>query len=189
MNALRKKGKHLTSWEGCWDTHLEHVVSWELHWFRPCCHSEGIFSLTKWLRNGGKVKIHTGGVDSLWTVLKQGIPDSLACKMASLTQSFGHMSYPLEMGDEFGWSFGQNWQSFRPLTEPRTQKKENELACFYKTTEGLTCSVLKSSFWITQWRCDAVMILLFLWTGNRSARMYIYIYHICKYTCMCIYYI
>ena len=37
----------------------------------------------------------------------------------------------LEMGDEFGWSFGENRQHFKgALTEQRTQKDENESARF-----------------------------------------------------------
>ena len=45
---------------------------------RQCNHSKGQFSHWKWLRGRGHVRVHTGGIDSYWTLMKNGVPNSLA---------------------------------------------------------------------------------------------------------------
>ena len=43
---------------------------------RECNHSRGQFSIWRWFRNRGRVRIQTGGIDSFWAILKNGIPPS-----------------------------------------------------------------------------------------------------------------
>ena len=50
---------------------------------RQCNHSKGIFSINRRIRGRGWVKIHTGGIDSCWTILKAGVPDKIASKCGS----------------------------------------------------------------------------------------------------------
>ena len=54
---------------------------------RQCNHSKGQFSLWKWVRGRGHVRVHTGGIDSYWTLMKAGVPNSVASKTKSKKES------------------------------------------------------------------------------------------------------
>ena len=43
-------------------------------------HAQGIFSYTKKIGARKKVKVHTGGVDGFWNIMKKGVPKSLPSK-------------------------------------------------------------------------------------------------------------
>ena len=45
-----------------------------------CNHAKGIFSYTKKIGVRKKVKVHTGGVDGFWNIMKKGVPKSLPSK-------------------------------------------------------------------------------------------------------------
>ena len=40
-------------------------------------HSKGVFSVWRSVRRRGSVRVHTGGIDAYWTLLKDGIPNSI----------------------------------------------------------------------------------------------------------------
>ena len=45
-----------------------------------CNHAKGIFSYTKNIGVRKKLKVHTGGVDGFWNIMKKGVPKSLPSK-------------------------------------------------------------------------------------------------------------
>ena len=123
---------------------LRHRICVGIHTWNMSHHGKGV-EIQTWnmSRHGVCVEIHT------WNMLRHGT---------------------LEMGDEFGWPFGQNWQRFkRPLTEPWARKNENELASFCSTRPQKGWHVqfwrahFGTQFWSmkTQWRCGAVMFFFY----------------------------
>ena len=44
---------------------------------RQCNHSKGVFSVWRSVHGRGSVRVHTGGIDAYWTLLKDGIPNSI----------------------------------------------------------------------------------------------------------------
>ena len=44
---------------------------------RQCNHSKGVFSVWRSVQGRGSVRVHTGGIDAYWTLLKDGIPNSI----------------------------------------------------------------------------------------------------------------
>ena len=45
---------------------------------RQCNHAKGVFAVTRNAKKRGKVKVHTGGIDGFWKIVKQGIPASIS---------------------------------------------------------------------------------------------------------------
>ena len=45
---------------------------------RQCNHSKGVFSVWRSVHGRGSVRVHTGGIDAYWTLLKDGIPNSIS---------------------------------------------------------------------------------------------------------------
>ena len=44
---------------------------------RQCNHSKGIFSVWRSVHGRGSVRVHTGGIDAYWTLLKSAVPNSI----------------------------------------------------------------------------------------------------------------
>ena len=116
-----------------------------------------------------------------WTILKQGIPWNTwpACKMASLSASVICRKYPLEMGNDFGWPFGQGkagWRTSDQTAYPKRWKWKG-IILQHKTTERLKISVLKGSFWdlilkhennMALWRRDVFSIFVDRYSVRRD---------------------
>ena len=44
---------------------------------RQCNHSKGVFLVWRSVQGRGSVRVHTGGIDAYWTLLKDGMPNSI----------------------------------------------------------------------------------------------------------------
>ena len=49
---------------------------------RQCNHSKGVFSVWRYAKGRGHIRVHTGSLDAYWTLMKDGIPKSLSSHCA-----------------------------------------------------------------------------------------------------------
>ena len=45
---------------------------------RQCNHSKGVFSVWKTVHGRGSIRVHTGGIDAYWTLVKSAVPNEIS---------------------------------------------------------------------------------------------------------------
>ena len=66
-----------------WRTVLQRVVpAAQKVLLRQCNHSKGVFSVWRYVKGRGHIRVHTGSWDAYWTLMKDGIPKSLSSHCA-----------------------------------------------------------------------------------------------------------
>ena len=103
-------------------------------------HRRGQFSIWRWFRNRGKVRIHTSGIDPFWTILKSGIPPSLRSNVngrANPTLWLYARSTHWRWENDTANLMHKTGQTLRQLW---SRKRENESASFLTTKCCKGCS-------------------------------------------------
>ena len=146
---------------------------------RQCNHSKGVFSVWRYVKGRGHIRVHTGSLDAYWTLMKDGIPKSLSSHCAGkpnpkLWKYIKIQQWRWEMGlSKTGRQLAMLWKRRDFNSHPfwtQNPVRVNEPSEF--------SDFLGWSFWT--WNMHAAMakknIFLKSWAGDRSGGVFMNIF-------------